>query len=325
MKESLAKLCDSFIENRDMLKSNFKLESMYITPVCAALLASKKVCPDADTFKNCQKLLKDNTGAFSNFRGYVYLPVISALATDSNPEEKIRKITEIYAILKKYFTRSQYLAYTASVLADMAEISEIDAIAERSKAIFKLMKGNHPFLTSTEDSTFAVLMAFCSQSNEELIHDIETCYSILRSSFSNRDAVQSMSHVIALAGGDVTANAQKAIALYDSLKASGRKYGKSYELAVLAALSVLPVDIETLTEEVLHADSFLAEQKGYGFWGLDKDARLMHAAMLVSFDYAESTAAAAAAITGTVAMVAAQQAALDCAIVAAAAASTAAD
>ena len=58
---------------------------------------------------------------------------------------------------------------------------------------------------------------------------------------------------------------------------------------------------------------FLTEQKGYGFFGLDKKTRLMHAAMIVSCDYVKNDNKDVAAMTGTLAAVAAQQAAV-CAI-----------
>ena len=91
----------------------------------------------------------------------------------------------------------------------------------------------------------------------------------------------------------------------------------------LASLAMLPVEQSVLVEDIKAVDAFLAEQKGYGFLGLDKKTRLMHAAMIVSCDYIKNDTADIAAMTGAMAVVAAQQAAM-CAVIAASAASTAA-
>ncbi len=324
MRDSLRKLCDSFISNRDVLKKFFKTENSYIIPVCASIFASKGITADTDTLKHCKALVKANTGVFSHFRGNAALPVISMLASDSLPDEKINTITEIYSILKQYLSRSEHLAYAAAVLSDMADIREADALAQRACIIYKRMKKEHPFLTSAEDSVFAVLLAFCSQRDDELIRDMESCYKFLKPIFSYGNYVQSMSHVITLAGGNITENCRRTAELFTLLKDAGRKYGRTYELSVLAALAILPVDTASITEDILQADSFLSQQKGYGFWGLDKGTRLMHAAMLVSFDYSQNTAVSAAAVTATISMVAAQQAAICAAITASSAAAAAA-
>lgn len=320
MRDSLRTLCDSFIANRDMLKRHFRMESTYIVPVCAAMLASKGVCPDLETLRKCRDLVRANTGVFSYFRGNITLPVITMLASCDDPEEKIKKITEIYPVLKKYFSRSEYLAYAAAVLADMAETRETDMIAQRGSVIYKRMRKEHPFLTSAEDSVFAVLLAFCTQNDDELIQDMETCYKTLKPVFSYGNYVQAMSHVITLAGGNITESCSKTAEIFHLLSSAGRKYGRYYELSVLAALAILPVSAQEISDAVLDADKFLSQQKGYGFWGLDKKTRLMHAAMLVSYDYSNSSTVSAAAVTATVAMVAAQQAAIAAAIAASSAA-----
>lgn len=320
MRDTLRKLCDNFIANRDMLRRHFRMESTYIVPVCASSLAVKGICPDLETLRKCRYLLRAKTSVFSYFRGNVTLPIIAMLASDNVPEEKIEKIIEIYQILKIYFSRSEYLAYSAAVLSDMTDTDKVENIAQRGRDIYGLMRKEHPFLTSSEDSIFAVLLAFCTQSDKELIDDMELCYRTLKPVFSSGNYVQSMSHVIALAGGDIRENCQKSIELYSELRTLGKKYSKYYELSVLAALAVLPADIRTLAADVAEVDDFLSTQKGYGFWGLPRSTRLMHAAMLVSSDYSACTISDTAAVSATIALIAAQQAATAAAIAASSAA-----
>ena len=89
-------------------------------------------------------------------------------------------------------------------------------------------------------------------------------------------------HILALSEGSPRYKTDRLIGLFEALRARGVKYGKSYELPVLAALSVLEPDQSEAVSDILRADEFLSAQKGYGFWGLDKRTRLMHAAMLES-------------------------------------------
>ena len=99
-------------------------------------------------------------------------------------------------------------------------------------------------------------------------------------------------------------------ACFLGLRKAGRKYGKSYELPVLAALSILPVGIDTAVADMLDADAWLAAQPGYrGIFGEPRRKRLTHAAMLVADDHAPDPAMDAASMATTLAMIAAQQAA----------------
>ena len=53
---------------------------------------------------------------------------------------------------------------------------EADRIVSRGRVLYKRMRAEHPFLTSSEDSVFAVLMAFSDKSDDELVADMEACY-----------------------------------------------------------------------------------------------------------------------------------------------------
>lgn len=223
----------------------------------------------------------------------------------------------IYAILKKHFSGSEYLALVAAVLTDMVSVSDAEKYAVRGRNIYDLMKKEHPFLTSSENSVFAVLMAFSDKSDSQLIDDMEACYTIMKKDFRDSNSVQSLSHVLSLTKGTPDEKCKQVSALYGELKNAGRKYGKSYELSVLGSLSLLSTDTKALAEDILLVDDFLSKQKGYtGLLGFDKTTRLMHATMITACDYSDEANTNTAAITGTLAMVAAQEAAM-CAVVAA--------
>lgn len=336
MRETLEKTCKEFIENRDTIKGLFNWDSPYIIAVCAAELCGKSSVADAEKLKSCKKLVDSKTGIFSNFRGNVKLPIISLLAEDDHSEQKLDKAMKIYEILKQYFWGSQYLTLVATILADMIDVAKADDYAKRGKKLYDLMKNEHPFLTAGEDSVFAVLMAFSEKEDRELIVEMEECYKLMKTRFSNSNAMQSLSHVLAMASGDSREKCNRVLSLYQKLNMAGKKYGKYYELSVLGAMALLTSDVDNMVEDIIEVDSFLEKQKGYGILGIDKKTRLMHAVMLTSCDYAkqmehvavhketEQGMISAAAMSGTLAMIAAQQAAM-CAVIAASTAASAAN
>ena len=109
-----------------------------------------------------------------------------------------------------------------------------------------------------------------------------------------------------------------------SWKEEGLRYGTDFELPTLGVLAMLPTDREDIVRELREVDQYLAKQKGYGFFGLGKRQRLMHAAMIVTGDHLEHCATTQTTLSHSVmALAAAQQAALCAAIAAATAAATA--
>lgn len=323
MRPTLEQHCNNFICNRDVVKSIFKWENDQIISASVTSFLNRGILADATKLEECKKLLKDNTGVFSNFRGNVEVPMVVQLAIADVSADKMKKTMQVYETLKKEFYGSEYLVLAAAVMADMVSEEQAIQMAKKARKIYDKMKKDHPFLTSGEDTVYAVLMAVSEKSDDKMMEEMEVCYKKLKESFYASNEVQALAHVLSVAEGSAEEKCNKVVALYDALRGAEVKYGKYYELVALASLAMLPVEQSVLVEDIKAVDAFLAEQKGYGFWGLDKKTRLMHAAMIVSCDYIKNDTADIAAMTGAMAVVAAQQAAM-CAVIAASAASTAA-
>lgn len=325
MRASLHGLCENFINNRNTIKSTFGWENNYLYPVCAVVFIDKRKTVDAEQMKHCRDILKEKTGLFSNFRGNGKLAMISMLAVDSNPERKLEQSLRVYDMLKEYFFSSQYLPVASMAIANLVEESRYDEIAVRTRKIYNRMKKEHPFLTSSEDSVFAALLAVSSLTEEQVVQETENCYELLKKEFFSGNAVQSLSHVLALGEGTPEEKCRKTIEMYRKLKEKGYKYGTGYELATLGILALLPEEPELVMQDVMEVDDYLSKEKGYGFFGIGKKQRLMHAGMLVVSDYMESEknlVMNSAAIGGTISLIVAQQAAMCAAIAASSAAAT---
>ena len=315
MRESLNKKCELFISNRDAVKTAFPMESSYLHTVCASIIANENRVADVEALKETRKMLKSRVNAFSSFRGTCELPIVAMLDVDSDPEWRFDKAVELYKGLKDHFFSSEYLPMVAIILSGT---TEQENAAERTRRIYDLMKKEHPFLTSSEDCVFAAMLAMSPRSDEELIRDVETCYNILKERFSDRNAVQSLSHVLVLADSDrgsVSDKCRDTIRLFDLLKEKKHKYGAGYALSTLGVLATLPCGIDETVRDLIEVSDFLKTQKGYGFFGFDRTERMMHAGMIVTSDHLGSSEAMEnAAVNSTVSLIAAQQA-LMCAVI----------
>lgn len=327
MRESLTEKCELFVRNRDEIKNEFFWDSTYMYPICAMIFAEKGEAVDVARMRECNDLIKQYTSVFSNFRGTVKLAMVAMLAAEPDPAETLENALEMYDLLKEHFFSSSYLPLTAMTLVKLTAPEQYGEVAGRTREIYDLMKQEHPFLTSGEDSVFAGLLALSDLSDEQVVEETERCYEMLKPEFFSGNAVQSLSHVLALGTGNTGEKCDRTVELYEGLKRNGYKYGTEYELATLGVLALLPAETEEIMRDIMEVDDFLAEQKGYGFFGLGKKERLMHAGMLVTSDYigtGERPVMQTAALGGTVSLIAAQQTAMCAAIAASSAAAAAA-
>lgn len=321
MKAELQKRCEMFVTNRDTIKAEFGWESAYIYPLCAGLFTAKNAIADGQALRECHKLLKQNTGLFSNFRGVSKMALVTSLALSKNPQQRMDQLLSVYDKLKQLFWGSEYLVIAASAIIDLAEPSQYDAIVERTRVVYNHMKQAHPLLTSGEDSAFAALLALSGLDNGQIGDEMERCYAILKHEFWSSNAVQSLSHVLAL-GSDLTeTKCDRVTQLYRSLKERGCKYGTGYELPTLGALALTGANNDLLTQDMIDVDDYLKTQKGFGAFGIGAKQRLMYAGMLVMCDMVPAAQTMkVAALNGVVALVIAQQAAICAAIAASSAA-----
>lgn len=324
MTDTLLEQCESFIENRNIVRSVFRMESGFMYPICAAIITDKGKRADSERLKLCRDILKAQTGAFSNFRGLTKLALICMMSVDTNPEQRLANAQKVYDHLKSSFAGSQYLCVAAMVISELVDPGYYKPMAEHTRRIYNLLKSKHPFLTGSEDSVFSALLAVSKKTDARILDETEQCYTLLKPHFFSNNAVQSLSHVLALCEGRPKEKCEATISLFERLKEEGLRYGTDFELPTLGVLAMLPVDQQTILTELRQVDEYLAKKNGYGIFGLSKRQRLMHAAMIVTGDHLEHCATAQMTLNqSTMALAAAQQAAL-CAAIAAATAAAAA-
>ncbi len=317
MRENLEHLCEKFAVNREVLKKAFKLESDYILPVCALRLTGSGRDFSAEELKEMRQLVRGGTKMFSAYRNSLHLVCCTELMLTDDPSQRLKDTLAMQDVLKASFTRSSYSALLALQLSGMIHPKEAEEKVRRGKEIYRLMRQQHPFLTGSEDSVMAVLLAFSEKSDTELVEDMETVYQTLKEqiSWSSGDALQTISHILALAGRPEAAN--RLVDLFRTLRDHGCAYGRDHELTTLALLAMTDRDVTSLAEDIMEVAEVLKEQKGYSALGMDGRMRRMHAAMLTEMDvnngmrYGDArNAAIPASLVGGLSALAAQEAAM---------------
>ena len=309
MNMDLEALVTRFIENRDAVRAAAPGENKAIYPVCSLIYLAADKPVEKASLDQCKTMLRKTSGVNSKFSGTVRLPICCMLATGDEPEARWERTRQCYALLKKPFSESEYLALGSLLLSDAVPEEELPDAVTRARDIFKRMNKKHPILTGNEDVVLALLLEQTSRPAEELVDDMEACYTLLDQRFSKGDGMQSASHVLALSPDAPEEKAHRVIALYEAIRSAGGKVGKDRELPLLAALTLGKDSVDELVQGVLELDGLLAKQKGYkGITGVDRRTRIMHAVMLLTLANARPVLTNATASQVAMSMIAAHKA-----------------
>ena len=314
-----------FIKNRDIMKSNFRWDNSTLYPLCACLYTEQGIEIDVLKIKKCKVIIKNNANLFSPFRGTIDLALATMLSLDKEPENKFQKILKAYEILRQEFRSSQYLPVSAFVMANMVEPLEYEVIVRKSEEIYQRMKNEHPFLTSAEDSSFAVMFALSTLTVDKVVDEMESCYQQLKGNFFSANAVQSLSHTLALGEENTIEKCNRVIDIFNGLKERRCKFGTGVELAVLGVLALITDDVKQTIEDIIKVNEALLNSKGFGAFGTGKTQRMMYSAILVEQEYKKScidNLMNITSINSITSIIIAQQVAITAAIAASAAASS---
>jgi hypothetical protein len=173
MREDLKRIAENFIKNRDAVKAAFPWDNSMFYPICSMIFTNEGKTADAETLKACKQLFKKSLNVFSSFRGAAEISFISMLAVDGNPEERLSKAKKLYGMLKELFWGSEFLPVAAMMLSRTVPEDKYEELCVRARRIYELFKKEHPLLTSSEDSVYAVMLALSEKDDARLIAECE--------------------------------------------------------------------------------------------------------------------------------------------------------
>ena len=143
----LRNVCETFIDNRDMRKENFKREGMAMHMMGAAILTSIENAPKAAALIENEKILKKHEGIFSPFRGSLKLPVIINMAMSDDPEDYLKLVRKAYDLIcsrkgsrnESFYIPAMGVALNAGTEDELAEIIDESGLLDDEKDMDELL------------------------------------------------------------------------------------------------------------------------------------------------------------------------------------------
>jgi hypothetical protein len=289
MNETLVKRCELFVENYQKMRDGFKWETNLLLPLISMIYTGENSEIDTEYIKHCKTVIRQNAGVFSSFRSTTHLVAAAMISLEENPEEFFTKVQAAYRALKdEKFHGSDYLVIAALSIAKESEPYRYGDIAVRAREFYDLMKRDHPFLTSSSDYTYAVMLALSGLDAHKVMQEAENCYRFLKIDFHSSDAVQSLAHVLSIGEEPAGDKCARVISIYDELRQRKNKFNVHTGLAALGVIALINGDVRKVAEDIIEVSEYLKTRKGFGIFSISKDQRLMLSSGLVSYDYVDA-------------------------------------
>ena len=313
-----------FADNAQIIRKEFTWQNALTKRLAALLYAQENKPIDCESIHECYTLIKQNTGAFSSFRGNLDLCVATLLSLSSNPQVLFDETLKVYDLLKSVkFHGSDYLVVAALQIASQTNPENFTNVITRTRAYYDGMKANHFFYTGQDDYIYSAMLGLSDLDATDGTVRIEQLNNRLKDEFWNRNSVQALAQVLVLGGSD-DETVRRLLSMRDALRANKIKLDKTYTLPMLGILAMMNIEINTIARDIEETQIYLREQKGFGLLSVTTQELLLFVIGIIASEYAQSvrdgilTAAISTSITN---IIIAQQAAMIAAVSASASAS----
>lgn len=326
MKETLRMKCNLIADNYQDLAKEFKWNSSANHRFGALFYTLNEKNVDNAAITRCRKIIKENTGVFSQFKDITNFTTSVVLSLQDQPETVFLNTLKIYDMLKQEgLYSSPYLVLAATSIAIQAEPFDYTRIVTATKDIYKAMKKEHKILTSSDDYGFAALLAMQEKPINDINNEVEACYRILKKDFISSNSLQALSQVLTISEEDSNIKCKRVVDLNQALKVRKCKIGSGIERSFLGIAALFEMDCNQIADEIAEFYEYLKYKKGFGSWSITRDERVMFAIAILCMEYLEGAKQNAVKMTlsnnVTVIMIAQQMAAIAAASAAVAAAS----
>ncbi|MCL2188025.1 MAG: DUF4003 domain-containing protein [Defluviitaleaceae bacterium] len=314
MNRELENRLTHFVKNTHSIKSSFPWQEMMIKRLAALIFTMEGRDMNAPAVVKTHKLLKDETGIFSTFRGNLSVLIAAMASTADNPRARIMDTLHVYDLLKaEKFRFSDYLVAAAYEIASQAKEADYATIVHNTREIFLAMRANNRFLIDADDYIYAAMLALAGFDSATASDRVKHMYADLRADFPftvSRSCLLHLAQIMVLS--DRTNHCvPNLVHMNRVLRSHKVKLDRAMVLPSLGILSMLPVDPDSLANEIISVVNFLRTQKGFGaFSVMQAEANMMATALISTTHLAQSTTTTA--ITN---MLIAQQTAMMTAII----------
>lgn len=293
MKDWVKEKCDLLIKNREAIHDKFKFEDKLMSVSAALIYTGEGREADVERLKECRKILRKNSGVFSKFRASVELALLTKMEMSGDPEKYINDVKDVYKKLVKTKTGDNaYTILAAMMVCEQGKTDSADELIERYSELMKLMNDQHPMLTSTEDISYAMLLALSDRPVKLIINDMEECLEYFKKTCKigiDSNSLQGLCEILAMSDGDKKAACDRITGIYKKLKEKKAEFGSSSQVLSLAALADIEAEPEVLADEIFETSEYLSGISGFEDKTLEKENRLMFSAILVGEGYGKDS------------------------------------
>lgn len=286
MTDHLRNKCELFTENRSAIVKKFLFENSMMAIVAGLIFTGANQTADTEKLTECRKILEKHTGFFSKYRNTVKLALISEMALSKDPEQYIDDVKEVYRKLNKGKIKDNTHTILAAMLICAFEKQDCtDEILEKYHEITQHMEKQHPILTDSEDISYVTLLALSDRPVDLILSDINESFDYLKNTCKIKagpDAIQGLGELLALTNGDIREKCDRVVSLYHALKEYKLGIDDGFACIALGTLVGIDETAEQLAHEIIEADEYLKQSKGFDEKSVDKNHRLMFAIILVA-------------------------------------------
>ncbi len=326
MKETTKTRLDLFTQNYQIIKGKFIWQNSLLKRLSALLYTADNKVIDCDAIRESYDLIKENTSAFSYFRGNTMITIATLLSLKEDKKNVLNNTMAVYDLMKDYkFRSSDYLVIAAYQIAANTTSDNYLAVVRRARAFYDGMKNNHYLLTNQNDYIYCAMLAMSNIDIPSSLEQMEQFYRTFKPIFYTGNGVQALSHVLIL-GEDYKELESRVLSLRDLFRQNNIKLDKENTLPSLGILALLPNKKDELVYSVQEVFQYLRSQKGFGSWSIASQELLLLSLSLITYgcmDEINSNIITTTLSTSLTNIILAQQASMAAAVAASSAAASA--
>jgi hypothetical protein len=285
MNPELEKKLQLFVNNVNSIKKSFPWQEPMTKRLAALVYALDGKELDAAALTKTHRLIVQETGIFSTFRGNLAVYIAAMLALSKDPQALFADTQAVYKMLKaEKFRISDYLTAAAYEIASQAKREDYAQVVQRARAFFLGMRANNRWLVCADDYIYSAMLALSDLDVEAACEDIAKIYASLKSSFPftlSRNCQYHLAQILVL-GEKTQQCVDNLIHVNRILRSHKIRLDRSMILPSLGILSMFPADPDALAAEILAATEYLRAQKGFGRLVVTSAEILMQAVALIS-------------------------------------------
>jgi len=318
-----------FAGNAGAIKDDFIMREPAAKRLAALIYSLEGKEVDTAAIRDAYKMIKDEVGFFSQFRGNLAIYLAAALSLSEQPKQMLEDTLLVYDQLKsKGFWASDFLTASAYEIALNTKKEDHSRMVSRTREFYDEMKANHRFLIGSDDYIFAAMLALSGMDPHQGANKLKQLYQRAKAEFSffiSNSSLMALSQMLVL-GGSTEECVLNLLRLNRTLRNYKLRLDRGFTLPSLAVLGMLGADHSVLAEDIVNSRDFLRSKKGLGHFSVTTQELLLYVVSLITYTYADdikNDIMKANITTSVTNLIIAQQAAMIAAISASSAAAAA--